>query len=179
MADPNPTPSLLDSRQIFQRAFDESNDRLRTDTVVNANFTGEMMVDVRASDGDSVLVSDGTKNAGVTTVNGQNGLDVNVLNNIGVATAGLKTGLKTTKQIITDVATQIPAVALANRNTISIRILGTSTVYFGEDTVTSAAGYPKFQYEEMVADITDNPSVSIWAVCAAGETCEVRILEIA
>lgn len=60
-----PTPSDLDFSQCIQGAYDEPNGRLRVDAAITAplDVNGEVLVDVRASDGDSVLVygtTDGT-----------------------------------------------------------------------------------------------------------------------
>lgn len=62
-----PTPSDLDFSQCIQGAYDEPNGRLRVDAAITAplDVNGEVLVDVRAGDGDSVLVY-GTTNAQTT-----------------------------------------------------------------------------------------------------------------
>jgi hypothetical protein len=60
-----PTPSDLDASQCIQGAYDDANGRLRVDASITAplDINGEVLVDIRATDGDSVLVvgtEDGT-----------------------------------------------------------------------------------------------------------------------
>lgn len=171
--------SKLNQQTIFQRAFDESTDTLRT-TATIGEFTGEISVDFSATDGDTVAISDPQGNIVTTTVDGpKTGMDVNVLNQLETTPTGLSKSIKTSAVVITDVAQKVPATALLDRNTMSVRIVGSSTVYFGGDDVTVNNGYPKFQYEDFIADVRDNPDVFIWAVCEPGQTCEVRVIEIA
>lgn len=53
-----PTPSDLDFSQCIQGSYDEPNGRLRVDAAITAplDVNGEVLVDIRATDGDSVLV---------------------------------------------------------------------------------------------------------------------------
>ena len=173
-----PTMTQLDYQQVTRRVYDEANDQLRT----NANIVidGSGGLDLVISDlNDSIALGDGAGNlVGVTDVGGENGLNVNVLGG-EFSASGLKTGLKTTRMTITDVRQAVPNSPLVNRNGISIRVLGTNTIYFGNNTVTSANGYPKFQYEEIILDAKDTAAVAIYAVCDAGKTCDIAVLEIA
>jgi hypothetical protein len=93
--------------------------------------------------------------------------------------SGLHTGLRTTAITVTDSPQKIPATPLPNRNSISIRVIGSNTVYFGDSSVTTSNGYPKFINEELSMDVTDSNAVAIWAVCSTGQTCQIRIIEIA
>jgi len=83
VSSPNLDPTLLDQNQILQRAFDEDNDRLRVDATVTATL-GE------------TKITDGSKDATITTSAGKNGLDVNVINDlvldIDQATDSIKIG---------------------------------------------------------------------------------------
>ena len=112
-------------------------------------------------------------------VNVVNTPDVNVVNQIIVTPTGLRTDLSSQSVTVTDVPTKIPTTALTGRNGISVRIWGGATVYFGDSSVTVAQVYPKLQYEEIVLDITDAPAVDLWGICASGQTCDVRIMQIA
>lgn len=58
-----PTPSDLDYGQCIQGSYDDANGRLRVDAAITAplDVNGEVLVDIRADDGDSVLVY-GTQN---------------------------------------------------------------------------------------------------------------------
>lgn len=98
-----------------------------------------------------------------------------------VVLSGLSTGLSTTAIIVTDTPTLIPATAnvLADRNGISIRNMTLEPIYLGSSGVTISNGYPKFQYEEFVADIRDSAAVYIYAICASGATSQVRIMQLA
>lgn len=98
-----------------------------------------------------------------------------------VVLSGLSTGLSTTSIIVTDVPTLIPATAnlLQNRNGISIRNMTLEPIYLGASSVNVSHGYPKFQYEEFVADIRDSTAVYIYAICASGASSEVRIMQLA
>lgn len=78
----NPDRTLLDMNQILQRAFDQSNDKLRVDAVVSLDGTVSEVV-ISHTD-DSIRLGDGTKLASLTTVGGKNGLDVNVINDIAL-----------------------------------------------------------------------------------------------
>jgi hypothetical protein len=131
---------------------------------------------------DSIRLGDGVNLITSTAVSSKHGLDVNIIGGVVSGTfdpSGLKTALRPSVLTVTDVATAVPVSPLANRNTMTVRIWGTNTVYFGDSTVTSTNGYPKMQSEEIFIDIKDNPSVELYAICASGETCEIRILEIA
>ena len=93
--------------------------------------------------------------------------------------SGLSVGLDASRITVTDSITKIPATSFTGRNTISVRVLGSSTIYVGGSTVTASDGYPKFQNEEIVLDITDDSSVALYAICSIGESCELAILEVA
>jgi len=94
--------------------------------------------------------------------------------------SGLKTNLKNSVHLVTDTPTLVTPVPLADRNAITIRVIGSETVYFGNSSlITNATGYPKLTLEELAMDIRDTVGVEVWAVCAPGKTSELRILEIA
>lgn len=144
-------------------------------------MNAELNVELSASVGDTVGLqsSDGSQTATYTDNSEKTGLDVNVLNQLETQPTGLSKSIKNTVMTITETAQKVPTTALLDRNTMSIRVMGANTVYFGGSDITPSTGYPKFQYEEIIADVKDNPDVFIWAVCDSGKTCEVRILEIA
>lgn len=177
----NPGLGNLDQTQIMQRVFNENTDRLRTDAEVTGSFTGDINCEIDAVDGDNIAIAnaDGSLKATLSIVDGKNAIDVNVANQIQSEPTGLSKAIRTTVLIIDQTPQRVPTASLLDRNTMSIRVMGTNTVYFGGSTVNVSVGYPKFQFEEIIADIKDNPSVDIWAVCETGKTCEIRILEIA
>lgn len=174
----NPNRSNLSAEQIFQRAFDESTDKLRTDASVNAEITGDVYIEVDAADGDNVAIGDGTKTASITTVGSKNGLDVNVINDLNFEMAGMSNGIYAWRQTVTDSSSPIEIPASFTTKSITIRVLGTSVVYFGGVSVTDLTGYPKFQYEELIADIDTESDAQIYVVCAAGQTSELAIMGV-
>ena len=97
MADPNPKYSQLDEREIFQRSFDESIDRIRVDAAVTATF-GTMHCYIRAQDGDSIIISDGTNNLKITATGealvkavALDSIDSKLTDDYGVRTQALRT----------------------------------------------------------------------------------------
>lgn len=79
MAGPNAPYTQLDESQVIRQSFDESTDRLRVDAEITATI-GVLEVEIDAADGDNIAISDGVKNATITTVAAKNGLDVNIIN---------------------------------------------------------------------------------------------------
>lgn len=176
--------SPLSSENVLRDIHDPAGQRIRVDAEVTA-IIDTIVVNANgdAADGNSVLIV-GTEDG--TTTGTQHVAQINALGEVAITGAvtgvlnpsGLSNALKASRMTVTDTPMAIPGTALTGRNTMSVRLLGDKTIYFGGTTVTAAAGYPKFQYEEMVLDIQSNPSVDLWAVCATGETCEIAILEI-
>lgn len=167
----------LDYQQVIRRSFDVDNDALRVDASL---VMGENEVVINQGD-DSVAIGDGSTLYTGTDISGKHGLDVNII--AGSVTgefseSGLKNALKTQSYTVTDIITAIPPVPLINRNSMSIRIVGTGTIYFGNSSVTSSNGYPKGSGEEISLDIKDNTNVQLYAVCDSGQSVEVRILEV-
>ena len=152
---------------------------------VSTAISGDVLVDIRAEDGDSVKISDGTNAVTTTTVSAKHGLDVAIVAGGVTGTLqpqGLSTALRQKHVTITDVATKIPATALTDRNTMTIRVIGANTVYLGSSTVVSTlghadGGYPKYQNEEFAVDIQASAAVDLYGICETGKTCIVAILE--
>lgn len=63
----NPNRTQLDQQQLLQRAFDEVNDRLRTDATFSGDIDVDLTVEINAADGDSVLTV-GTEDGTLTGV---------------------------------------------------------------------------------------------------------------
>lgn len=168
-----PPMSLLDWQQIVKLVYDETNNRLRTDATLSGSI-GEISID---HTNDSIRLGDGTTLFTGSTISSKTGLDVNVLNQLEVAQSGLKIAVKSSRIAVGTTPVAVPSSSLANRNGLSIRVLGPSTVYIGSSAVTATVGYPKFSGEEVIIDATDD--ITLYAVCAAGESSELAILEIA
>lgn len=197
--------SQLSQENILRDVHDTVNQRLRVDADVeidsitindiiirdSTNSADKLKVHADGSldvntiishTSDSIKLGDGTNLITSTTIGPKQGLDVNVAGGVvsgDFTTSGLSLDIKASTLTITDVPSAVPVTPLTDRNTISVRVWGDKIVYFGDSSVTSVAGYPKFQFEEIFMDIKDNPSVQLYAVCATGESCELRILEIA
>ena len=166
------TMSELDFAQIIKKVYDRDNEALRTTLTA-----GDLTISAAT---DSIRLGDGSLLNTITTVDSKNGIDVNLIGGVVSGTftpTGLNTAVKASRVLITDVLTAIPLSSLLNRNGCSFRVIGAATVYFGDATVTAATGYPKFTTEEIILDMTDD--VVIYAICDAGLTSEVAILEVA
>lgn len=171
----------ISANQVLQHAYNEATEKLKVEADIVATIPAAQQVEISQLD-DSIRIGDGTTLFTGTTIGPDTGLDVNVLNSITTTPVGLSTDIRQQRVTVGDVATKVPASPLSGRNTITIRILGTSVVYIGDSSVTTTGatgGYPKFQYEEVIVDVRDNASVEIYAICATGESCELAILELA
>lgn len=98
--------------------------------------------------------------------------------------SGLSLAIKTTTLLVTDVATPLPAVALAQRNAISIQNKDTvNTVYIGNSDVTAdsiigtTSGLELGPTGYYGLDITDQ--IVLYARCEAGKTAILKITEVA
>lgn len=82
MPGPNWPYSQLSANQVITQVFDEENDRLRTNTEVNATIVGDVTVEISAADGDNIAIAnqDGSKSVDVETFNTKNALDINLIN---------------------------------------------------------------------------------------------------
>jgi len=185
----NPGLGNLDPAQIFQRSFDESMDRLRVDAAVHASIPpSEIAVEIDAATGDNIAIADPVSGlmANVETVGGKASLDVQVMGGsiTGAFTpSGLRIALKNTTMDVTDVATPLPAVAIANRNAITIRNLSlVDTVYIGNLNVTAdrilgnTSGGELGPNESWNVDITD--SIVLYGRTEAGKTARIKIMEL-
>lgn len=178
-----PAPSQLDADQCIRGAYDDSTGTLRTTANVDITVPSGLEVAISAEN-DSIAIGDPDGNL-VTIAPGtdptRTGLDVNVISGVSgdFTPNGLKTGLRTQKIIVGDTPTALPAVALTDRNGISVRVWGTSTIFVGDSSVTADQGYPRRQFEEIQLDITNAASVTLYGICESGQSCEVRIIEIA
>lgn len=90
---------------------------------------------------------------------------------------GASSALQVKKIIITDVPTLIKTDS-PERDSMAARVMGFNPVYLGPSNVTVADGYPKFQYEEIIADIKAVAATEIYGICETGKTSEVRVIEI-
>jgi hypothetical protein len=160
--------SSQDAHGVLRDSFDDNSKSLRVD-VGNASIQIDSI-------SDSIALGDVAGNKVTTSVIGPSrGLDVNILSG-GVSVQGLSTDFKISVITVTDTPIKVTTIPLTGRNSLCIRNWGQNTVFFGhENTVTTASGYPKYSKEEMSLDIKE---LDLWAVCAAGQSTELRILEI-
>jgi hypothetical protein len=89
---------------------------------------------------------------------------------------GLNKEAKADTITVTDTQVEVTA-NLSERNTISIRIIGSETVEFGGDGLVFGSSYPKYTGEEMMVDI--QPGAKLYAICNTGKSSEIRVLEFA
>jgi hypothetical protein len=170
-----------DPGQVLKDAFDPLTQRLRVDAQLSAS---SVTIDVAIDHAnDSIRIGDGTNLATITQVGADYGLDVNIISGSVTGSftqSGLSIGIKCQAITVTDSATKIPLASLAGRNSISIRVMGASKVYFDDLTVLSSKSYPKFQYEELIVDVKNtNAATEIWGICDTGLSSEIRIMELA
>ena len=152
-----------DYQQVIKHVFEKISESLKVN-IVGGNLT-------ISHTEDSVRIGDGTDLVTTTQSGADVGLDVAI-----ISATGLKNAIKSTSITVTDVAQKIPGTALIDRNGMIIKICGTEDVYFGDVSVTPTNGYPKKYIEELSLDIKDN--IELYAICATGKTCEIRILEV-
>lgn len=176
-----PTYSItnLDANQVIRSVFDEENGRLRTDAIVSTEMGGDVEVAIDSVD-DSITLGDDLGNH-VTTTDAGSGiraLDVNVTSPISatVSPQGLNGPIDTGTITIGDTVTKVTPFPISDRASLSVRVWGSETVYFGRNDVTTMDGYPKFQYEEIIIDLKE--STELWAICESGKTCEIRYFEV-
>jgi hypothetical protein len=180
----NPSISHLNSENILQRAFEESDDRLRVDAEITAVISGPQEVSIDQQD-DSIAIGDGSVLFTGTTVSGHHGLDVNIIGGVTNVTGNITThesGLsvfQTTQYSVGTSVVQLTPTPLTNRTSISIRVTATggNAVFIGNSSGTSTAnGYPLYNGDTLQMDI--DSSHQIWAIAnAAGQT--VYVLEMA
>jgi len=171
----NPNKGFLDFNQIFQKVYDEDAESLRVLTTAEVVLPDNITVDIDHTE-DSIRLGDGTNLLGSTVNDGLRGLNVYV---VGSQTEGMKGGIKTHKISITSVPTAIIISPLSNRKALSIRVWVGSVVYFAESGAVGVNGYPKNELEEMVLSASDAGTMTLYAVCDAGETSELRVIELA
>jgi hypothetical protein len=75
-------------------------------------------------------------------------------------------------------ATALPADPLEYRRALVVHNNSSVTVFLGDSTVTTGAGFPLLAGEKIAFDIQNNPNVVVYAVVAAA-TADVRIMELA
>jgi len=166
----------LDAELVLQHAYDETTQSLRTTATIDTSG-GDVEVAINHLE-DSVRLGDGTDFFTSTIIGSDRALDVYISGGTLVAQIGGLDGPLNNDTIpVTDTATKIPASALLDRETITIRILNQNTVYFGDSGVTSSNGYPKYRREEIVLDVTD--ALDVYAICESGKTNELRFIELA
>lgn len=178
----NPSISQLDSTNIFQRAFDESEDRLRVDAEVTANISGAQEVIINQND-DTIAIGDGAILFTGTTVGPSHGLDVNIL---GGAITGNVTAIQpplnsfqTGQYTIGTTIVQLTPSPLSNRSSISLRVTctGSNSIFIGNSSSTTTLnGYPLYNGDTIQMDLS--PTNSLFAIASAEEQTAF-VLEIA
>jgi len=165
----NPNRSNLDFNQIFQRAFDEPNDRIRVDAEVTATIgTTEVII---SHLNDSIRLGDGTDFLTSTTVGSDVGLDVNLIGGTVSGTftsSGLQTAGKVTEVTLDSVTwTALPPTPLVNRNAIRIQNVGGVQLKLNYSSgIVGYVGMVLSDGNEVFYDITD--TIIIYAKASSG-----------
>jgi hypothetical protein len=183
-----PTPSDLDFSQCIQGSYDDAKGALRVEAQITApiDVNGEVLVDIRATDGDSVLVY-GTQNGlvggilQVLKVNSDGSINAQITGSItGTVNANLNglNAFQTSQYSIGTSAVQITPTPLVGRSSVGLKAttVGNNIIYIGNSpSVTTSTGYALFNGDAVQMDLT--PSDTIYAISAdVGQT--LYILEI-
>lgn len=123
---------------------------------------------------DSIRLGDGTTLTTVTTVGSDNGLDVNVINDIQVSDLADTAILNTQKNVTTTTGVLL-ASEQANRKYFYVQNLGSKKTYIGMSGVTTANGIRLSP--GAIAEFRLGPSLSMHAVAEAG-TQDCRVMEL-
>jgi hypothetical protein len=176
---PTPAPSRLDATQVLPGAYDDAQAALRVTGTLTAELPEATEVVIDHAN-DSIKLGDGTNLVTTSSVGPDVGLDVNVIGGTITGTftsTGFSDGIRSMSVVVGDTPTKVPPAPLSGRDTIAVRVWGAQKVFFGGSGVTVANGYPKFQYEEIIADSTN--ALDLWAICETGQSSEVRLIELA
>ena len=120
-------PSKLDANQVLKSVYDDDEKRLRVDAAFTGSI-GELQVDIQASDGDNIAISDGTH---TVVVNSDGSLNVN----------------------ISDIAISAPGDNIAiSDGTHNLKINPNGSI--DVNVVTSASGGPNSYYDEVTGVIS-------------------------
>lgn len=173
----NPSPSHLDGTNILQRAFAESEDRLRVDAEITATIVGPQEVVISQED-DNIAIGDGTDLFTGTTVGPKHGLDINIIGGnttvsgtVNTRESGL-TDFQTSQYTVGTSVVQITPSPLTPRSSLSVRVTATggNAVFIGNNSgTTTSNGYPLYNGDTLQMDLDE--SQQIWAIAsAAGQT---------
>jgi hypothetical protein len=94
--------------------------------------------------------------------------------------SGLRTGMLVTNLTITDVASALPLVSLASRNSMIFENRGAFSIFFGNSNVTASGanqGWELIPNASYSVDITD--TIIIYAIAPVGQTVNVKVMEYA
>lgn len=168
MPGPNSPYTSLDSNQVIQRVFEESQDRLRVDAQVTATLgTVECIVSAASGDNIAITSQDGTKT-----------LAVNTNGSINAEPAPFSS-FKATQVSVGISATRLDPTPLTNRKNVKIKITlnGNVAVYIGESSgVTTATGY--YLANDEWIEIPVSETQEIWAI-ASGDAPIAYVMEFA
>jgi hypothetical protein len=104
--------------------------------------------------------------------------DLNVTGSF--APSGLRVRMKISNIVVNDVASIIPALPLASRNSIILENKGLNSIFLGESNVTASGineGWEVAPTAFFSTDVTD--AIAIYAIAPVGTTVNVKIMELA
>jgi len=167
-----PAPSPLDGNQVLQHAFIDTTGELR----VNASITpggGEVIID---HTNDSIRLGDGTSFFTSTSVGGDLGLDVNIINSsLPIIISGIDTPALTNIAIPTANTEQSFSIAATTKK-IQMRVRGRGRLRYTFTSGTSGTNF--FTVSKGAQERIDNLDLSSGVTVyfqsdTAGETLEV------
>ncbi len=160
--------TALSGDQVLQSAYDPPTQSIKT--LITANISGAQEVIISAVD-DSIQIGDGLghflainpdgsiNTSGTSAVTGT--VDTNLL---GLAS------FQTSQYTVGVTATQITVTPLANRSSMSIKVVTTSSVdvvYVGNSSgVTTSTGYPLFNGDSLQLDVKGTQTVYVIGTAA-------------
>ncbi len=124
-----------------------------------------VQLDHTGANADSTRIGDGTETVAVTTNN-----DMQVVDRCDDS-------LKTTAESVTATAAQLVAVPLTERKRIMLQNVGNKPCFVGGSSVTSANGIEISRGD--VFEMNIGSGAAVWAICASGQSTNLRVLEAA
>lgn len=163
----NANRTNLDQTQIFQRSFDETEDRIRVDAALSVD-SATIVVETNYLT-DSMAIGDPVTN-NILKINNDGSIDANITGSATITgdvtshEAGLDS-FQTNQYAVNLSVLQVTPVPLANRSSITLRVDrdNIGAIYIGAtNTVSTTTGYPLFAGDTLSMDLT--PSNAIFAV---------------
>lgn len=167
-----PLPSNLDANQCIRGSFDESSGRLRVDAELTSTIIPTPGLEVSISAVDDNIAIRNSGNSNELLINNDGSININgsttVSGTVDININGLD-AFTTVQYTVGTSATQLTPSPLANRSSVSIKVMtttNTDVVYIGTTSgVTTSTGYPLFNGDSVQLDLV--ASQTIYAIGTA------------